>query len=360
MAVAAHTPTAATAVADVHRRGDGLSAPVDVIFGRRAVETFMARRVRSAACGRRRSWPLVAAPCCPLVVLVLLGVFVAIGFWYQSRQVAPSEADDSAAIDVTNGADRGAGSLREALFIAAAAERSKHHFRSCAEDHVRDGLAAASSTLRVCVWSLRKPMLRSMRARCPADRCSTSRARTSASKACASAIARPQPSCCAPIAVPPAIDDHPVLRRRRGRSRECERSAARAQSLCEQSRRRALRGLEPEHHPCSRTSSTSIAMPAYGRCAAIRIRAASPISIRENRFTRSVSASWPPTFPSALERNEILDSHEAAMQLMGTGAVVRNNRISGGASDGHRRREFSRSRDRVQRDSMACKPMASC
>ena len=56
------------------------------------------------------------------VVLVLLGVFVAIGFWYQSRQVAPSEADDTAAIVVTNGADRGAGSLREALFIAAAAK----------------------------------------------------------------------------------------------------------------------------------------------------------------------------------------------------------------------------------------------
>ena len=76
------------------------------------------------------------------VVLVLLGVFVAIGFWYQSRQVAPSEADDTAAIAVTNGADRGAGSLREALFIAAAAKGPQHHFRSCAEDHVGDGLAA--------------------------------------------------------------------------------------------------------------------------------------------------------------------------------------------------------------------------
>ncbi len=35
-----------------------------------------------------------------------------------------------------------------------------------------------------------------------------------------------------------------------------------------------------------------------------------------------------------IERNELLDSAEAAMQLMGTGAVVRGNRISGGAAMG--------------------------
>jgi hypothetical protein len=57
-----------------------------------------------------------------LVVLVLLGVFVAIGFWYDSRKVAPRQSDEAAVIAVTKSADRGAGSLREALFIAAAAK----------------------------------------------------------------------------------------------------------------------------------------------------------------------------------------------------------------------------------------------
>ena len=57
-----------------------------------------------------------------VVVLVVLGVFVGIGFWYESRKVAPNQAEDSTAIAVTNGGDRGPGSLREAMFIAAAAK----------------------------------------------------------------------------------------------------------------------------------------------------------------------------------------------------------------------------------------------
>ena len=57
-----------------------------------------------------------------IVVLALLGIFVGIGVWYESRKAVPSQADETAAIAVTNGDDRGPGSLREALFIAAAAK----------------------------------------------------------------------------------------------------------------------------------------------------------------------------------------------------------------------------------------------
>ena len=57
-----------------------------------------------------------------LGVFVVLAVFVALGFWFESRQVKPGQVADSAAINVTSGDDRGPGSLREALFIAAAAD----------------------------------------------------------------------------------------------------------------------------------------------------------------------------------------------------------------------------------------------
>ena len=53
--------------------------------------------------------------------------------------------------------------------------------------------------------------------------------------------------------------------------------------------------------------------------------------------------------PVLIERNELLDSREAAMQLMGAGAIVRGNRISGGAGDGHRRGERARRSHREQR-----------
>ena len=55
-----------------------------------------------------------------IVVLALLGAFVGIGVWYESRKGAPHQAEVRADSAVTNGEDRGAGSLREALFIAAA------------------------------------------------------------------------------------------------------------------------------------------------------------------------------------------------------------------------------------------------
>ena len=60
-----------------------------------------------------------------------------------------------------------------------------------------------------------------------------------------------------------------------------------------------------------------------------------------------------------MERNEMIDSREAAVQLMGAGAVVRGNRISGGAAMGIVA-ENARARDhRQQRDRSASPPTAS-
>src|SRR6185312_6700274 len=58
-------------------------------------------------------------------VFVLLAVAVAAGGWYESRKAAPgAQAGGSSSVvaNVTNGGDRGPGTLREALFIVAAAE----------------------------------------------------------------------------------------------------------------------------------------------------------------------------------------------------------------------------------------------
>ena len=58
------------------------------------------------------------------------------------------------------------------------------------------------------------------------------------------------------------------------------------------------------------------------------------ISIRENRFTKERIGILAANVSVLMERNELLDTREAAMQLMGTGAVARGNRISGGAAMG--------------------------
>src|SRR5580704_12268256 len=55
-------------------------------------------------------------------VLLLLGALAALGWWYQTRQQrAPGQATGTLTVDVTSAADRGPGTLREALFVVAAA-----------------------------------------------------------------------------------------------------------------------------------------------------------------------------------------------------------------------------------------------
>ncbi len=55
-------------------------------------------------------------------VLLLLGGLAALGWWYQTRQQhAAGQASGTLTVDVTSAADRGPGTLREALFIVAAA-----------------------------------------------------------------------------------------------------------------------------------------------------------------------------------------------------------------------------------------------
>src|SRR5271170_5001092 len=64
---------------------------------------------------RRRS--LVA-----IGVFVLLGVLVALGHWYETQLAQPQHTTEKTVlVHVTNAGDRGPGTLREALFIVAAA-----------------------------------------------------------------------------------------------------------------------------------------------------------------------------------------------------------------------------------------------
>jgi parallel beta-helix repeat protein len=54
-------------------------------------------------------------------LVVLLGAGVFASRWYERQRSAPRTRADSTVVTVSNGADRGPGTLREALFIAAAA-----------------------------------------------------------------------------------------------------------------------------------------------------------------------------------------------------------------------------------------------
>ena len=58
------------------------------------------------------------------------------------------------------------------------------------------------------------------------------------------------------------------------------------------------------------------------------------ISLSENRFTKERIGIVTANVSLLMKRNELLDSEEAAIQLMGAGAIVRGNRVSGGGAMG--------------------------
>jgi parallel beta-helix repeat protein len=265
------------------------------------------------------------------VVLLLLGVFVAIGFWYESRQVEPSQADDTAAIVVTNGADRGAGSLREALFIAAAAK----------------GRSTISLRVpKIILTTALPPLLNAQGVHLVAE--------------------KPTDIDAAALPNGPVIDvasanasiEGLTIRNCKGTAILLRASQFRLQATTIQAcdvgvdiaenasevlleRNRFVNNRVGARFAGS-NQKTSVLKNEFveqrdAGIWAVRGSADSrrdPISIRDNRFSNERIGVLAANVAVALERNELLNSREAAMQLMGTGAVVRGNRISGGAAMG--------------------------
>jgi parallel beta-helix repeat protein len=58
------------------------------------------------------------------------------------------------------------------------------------------------------------------------------------------------------------------------------------------------------------------------------------ITIRDNKFTENGNAIVAGNVPVLVERNDFINAHEAAVDIVGAGAVVRGNRINGGAAMG--------------------------
>jgi len=58
------------------------------------------------------------------------------------------------------------------------------------------------------------------------------------------------------------------------------------------------------------------------------------ISVRDNKFVEDGNAMVAGNIPVLVERNDFINAREAAIHVVGAGAVIRGNRISGGASMG--------------------------
>jgi parallel beta-helix repeat protein len=268
-----------------------------------------------------------------LAVVAVLAAFVGLAFWHQTREKSAAVAEDSAAINVTSAGDRGPGSLREALFIAAAAH------------------GAARIVLRVPKISLATALpplvnAQGLRLLSPLE---------GGTEIDASALPSGQVF---DVAAANVSIESIRIRNCKGAAILLRASNFRLQSTAIEScdigvdvaenvkdalvEGNRFSGNRVGIRVAASNRNSTIVKNEFSahRDAGIWAVRAEPetssagLSIRENRFSKERVGILTANIAVALERNELIDSAEMAMQLMGTGAIARGNRISGGRGMG--------------------------
>lgn len=276
--------------------------------------------------------PLSRRSTVSIVVFVLLAVFVGLGYWYEAHKVTPGQTANTTTIDVTSGDDRGPGSLREALFKATAAPTevtialkvpkvtlatalppfvNARGIRMVGAENRTEIDASALpggpvldvSGVNVTIESVRIPKCKDTGIVLRADRF---KLQTSSIENC-------------DVGIDVAEDADQMMLERNGfaRNRVGVRFAA--------SNRNAI-VVKNEFSEHKDAGIWAVRSEPDNRGGAI--------SIRDNRFRNERIGILTSDVSIVMERNELLDSAEAAMQLMGTGAVARGNRFSRGAAMG--------------------------
>lgn len=267
-----------------------------------------------------------------IIVFALLGIFVALGYWYESREAEPGQAATDTSIAVTSGNDRGAGTLREALFIAAAA----------------DGEATISLRVpRIALATTLPPVANAHGVRIVAQEKGTEIDASALPSGPVLDISGPNVSIenlqvrnCKAAAI--------LLRAERFRLQSatiqsCDVGVDIAENanqvLLERNRfvnNRVGVRVAASNRNTMIVKNEFVAHRDAGLWAVRREpdQRGGSVGVRENRFTKERIGILTANVSLLIERNEILDSREAAMQLMGTGAVARGNRVSAGGAMG--------------------------
>jgi len=267
-----------------------------------------------------------------LGVLVLLSGVVAVGRWYEKQSPAVDQAAGNTVVNVTNGGDRGPGTLREALFIAAAAKGS-----------ATISIQVARITVQTALPPLVNPHGVSVVAH-------PSGAQIDAHALPAGPvfdIAGPNTSIeglhisnCPGAAI--------LLRAVRFRLRattieSCDVGVEAAENASDTL-------LEDNHFMKNKVAmrfgaaghNTVVDKNEFANdkeAALWAVRSGSdvsgdPINVHDNRFSEEHTGIVAGNIPILVEHNEFFNSQEAAVHLVGAGAVIRGNRISGGAGMG--------------------------
>jgi parallel beta-helix repeat protein len=265
-------------------------------------------------------------------VFVLLGIVVALGTWYEQRRLLPEQSTDSTVVNVTNGGDRGPGTLREALFIAAAATSKA---------------TIVIKVANIAVESALPPLVNPHGISIVAQPAGAQIDAHGLSSGPVFDVAGPNTSIeglhivnCPGAAI--------LLRAVRFRLQSsaidsCDVGVEVAENasdtLLEQNHftgnRLAVRFAAAGHN--TNVDKNEFSGDKDAGLWAVRSDADSrgdPINVHDNKFKDDRTGIVAGNIPILVERNDIFDSQEAAIHIVGAGAVLRGNRISGGASMG--------------------------
>ncbi|WP_116809016.1 right-handed parallel beta-helix repeat-containing protein [Steroidobacter cummioxidans] len=276
--------------------------------------------------------PLSRRSAVSIVVFVLLGVFVGLGYWHQSRKVTPGQAANSPSIDVTSGEDRGPGSLREAIFKATAGTSE---------------VTIALKVPKITLASTLPPLANAGGIRLVADENGTQIDGSNLPGGAVLDVSGANISI-EGVQIHNCKETGIVLRAERFKLQTTSIENCDVGIDVAENADQLL--LERNHFAKNRVgvrfaASNKNAMVVKNefsehRDAGIWAVRSEPdkrggaISIRDNRFDKERIGILTANVSLIVERNELLDSREAAMQLMGTGAVARGNRISRGGAMG--------------------------
>jgi parallel beta-helix repeat protein len=276
--------------------------------------------------------PLSRRSAISIAVFVLLGVFVGLGYWYESRQVKPGQVANTPSIDVTSGSDRGPGTLREALFKATASDSE---------------ITITLQVPKVTLASTLPPLANARGISLVGGEKGTEIDASALPSGAVLDVAGPNVSI-EGIRIRNCKAAGILLRAERFKLQTTTIQGCDVGVDVAENANQIL--LERNRFANNRvgvrfTASNRNALVVKNEFAehrdvglwAVRSEpdnAGSGISVRDNRFSKERIGILTANVSVVMERNELLDSSEAAMQLMGTGAVARGNRISRGAAMG--------------------------
>jgi parallel beta-helix repeat protein len=268
-----------------------------------------------------------------IAVLVVLAVVVGVARWYQSTNAAPGPAKPGVTAIVTNGNDRGPGSLREALFVVASA---------------KDPATISIQTRRIALETALPPIVtaRGLSIVAPAPGAEID-ARALNGATAVLDVAGANTSIegvlirnCSGAAI--------LLRADRFRLQasavdSCDVGVEVAENAAEvllERNRFTNNRIGVRLAASARNTSVVKNQFAGNKDAGLwAVRSApnanaSAISVRDNRFSDGRSGMVVGNVTLVIERNEVINAREAAVHVVGAGATVRGNRITGGASMG--------------------------